>query len=185
MTGMEIAVAIISLVGGAFFSVLVQHWVDSRSREVQARRQSSTFDTLDFNGAWIAIWQTKVDGRTSLDHETINITQCKNRLFLHNEARSEDNPEGGYLWTGELTIWDNKHLLGYYVARESNVLSKGVFYFTLHYGGNLLQGGWIGCSYDGDPMAGSAVMAKTRERADEAMSRLQRSNSVIQISADE
>jgi hypothetical protein len=33
--------------------------------------------------------------------------------------------EGGYLWRGELRIWDNEVLMGWYVATEGAVRSKG------------------------------------------------------------
>ena len=100
-----------------------------------------------------------------MNGEVVNIRQDRNRLFLQNEARSLENPEGGYLWKGEIRIWDNQHLLGWYVAREPNVISKGTFYFVLHPNGGDMGGRWVGRSYDGDMSSGCCSMAREKKRA--------------------
>jgi hypothetical protein len=99
-----------------------------------------------------------------MNNEKVSVRQVRNRLFLQNEAISPDNPDGGYLWKGELEIWDNQHLLGWYVAREPNVISKGTIYFVLHSNGRDMGGRWVGRSYDGEMIEGCCAMARDKQR---------------------
>jgi hypothetical protein len=39
--------------------------------------------------------------------------------------RSEENVRGGYVWKGELRIWDNQILMGWYTATEGNSRLQG------------------------------------------------------------
>lgn len=36
---------------------------------------------------------------------------------------------GGYLWRGEVKIYDNEHIIGHYFPKEENIISKGSMYF--------------------------------------------------------
>jgi hypothetical protein len=71
--------------------------------------------------------------------------------------------EGGYLWRGELRIWDNEVLMGWYVATEGAVRSKGTMYFTLHQHGQRMTGRWVGLSCDGPIITGWGAIAGTEE----------------------
>lgn len=48
---------------------------------------------------------------------------------------------------------------------DQSVHSKGTMYFILHQHGQLMQGRWVGLSYDGKIVTGWGAMAKTEEEA--------------------
>jgi hypothetical protein len=74
---------------------------------------------------------------------------------------TQELDEGGYLWRGELRIWDNEVVMGWYVATEGAVRSKGVMYFALHQHGQRMTGRWVGLSYDGPIITGWGAIART------------------------
>jgi hypothetical protein len=43
-----------------------------------------------------------------------------------------EDEDGGYLWRGELRLWDNEILMGWYAANDGSVRSKGTMYFVMH-----------------------------------------------------
>lgn len=65
--------------------------------------------------------------------------------------------EGGYLWHGQLRLWDNELLMGWYAADDGAVRSKGTMYFVIHAHGMHLLGRWVGLSYDGKIVTGWAA----------------------------
>jgi hypothetical protein len=73
--------------------------------------------------------------------------------------------EGGYLWRGELRLWDNEILLGWYAASDGSVRSKGTMDFVLHPHGISATGRWVGLSYDGNIITGRSSMARTEAEA--------------------
>jgi hypothetical protein len=79
---------------------------------------------------------------------------------------------GGYHWNGELRLWDNEILMGWYAATEGSVRSKGTIYFALHPHGLQMAGRWVGLGYDDRIMTGWGSMAKTREAAEAVIDRL-------------
>jgi hypothetical protein len=82
-----------------------------------------------------------------------------------NAERAVPVAEGSYRWRGELRLWDNEILMGWYVAEEGAVRSKGTLYFALHPHGIHLRGRWVGLSYDGAIVTGFGAMARTEEDA--------------------
>lgn len=80
--------------------------------------------------------------------------------------------EGGYLWRGEMKLWDNEILMGWYVADEGAVRSKGVMYFVLHQHGIHTAGRWVGLSYDGPIITGWGAMAHTKDEVLAVMAHL-------------
>ena len=80
--------------------------------------------------------------------------------------------EGGYHWNGELQLWNNELLLGWYAASEGYIRSKGTMYFVLHPHGMTMSGRWVGLGYDGRIMIGWAAMGQTQEEAEDTMHRL-------------
>ena len=84
--------------------------------------------------------------------------------------------EGGYHWSGELRLWDNEILMGWYAAGEGPVRSKGTIYFALHPHGLQMAGRWVGLGYDDRIMTGWGSMAKTRESAEAVIDRLNHSH---------
>jgi hypothetical protein len=83
---------------------------------------------------------------------------------------SED--EGGYRRSGEMRLWDNEILLGWYAANDGSIRSKGTMYFALHPHGLHMSGGWVGLGYDGRIMSGWASMGETREESEKTMAQL-------------
>jgi hypothetical protein len=86
--------------------------------------------------------------------------------------------EGGYLWRGELRIWDNEVLMGWYVATEGAVRSKGTMYFALHQHGQRMTGRWVGLSYDGPLITGWGAIARTEEEVLDLMNQLREKGQV-------
>jgi hypothetical protein len=56
--------------------------------------------------------------------------------------------EGGYHWSGELRLWDNEILMGWYAANDGSIRSKGTMYFVVHPHGLNMSGRWVGLGYD-------------------------------------
>ena len=86
--------------------------------------------------------------------------------------RSAENEQGGYLWRGDLRLWDAQVLMGYYAASDGNVRSKGTMFFVLHAQGEHAHGRWIGLSYDGPVVSGYETLARDQEQAKAVMTRL-------------
>ena len=64
-------------------------------------------------------------------------------------TRGLSEEEGGYHWSGELRLWDNEVLMGWYAANDGSIRSKGTMYFVLHPHGLNMSGRWVGLGYDG------------------------------------
>lgn len=86
--------------------------------------------------------------------------------------------EGGYLWQGELRIFDNEALIGWYVADEGAVRSKGSMYFALHQHGLHATGRWVGLSHDGPIVSGWAALARTEVEVTALMNTLRSESGV-------
>jgi hypothetical protein len=71
--------------------------------------------------------------------------------------------EGSYQWRGELRLWDNEALIGWYRSTDAAVRSKGALYLALHPHGTHAWGRWVGMSYDGAVITGA--LARTPEEA--------------------
>ena len=128
-------------------------------------------DGLDLSGEWWASWQTSKDGVARIDTHTLDIAQRGERLLLDaDRARAVEH--GSYRWRGELRLWDNEALIGWYRATDSAVRSKGSMYFALHPHGTLAWGRWVGLSYDGLVITGWAALARDREQCERAIADL-------------
>jgi hypothetical protein len=53
--------------------------------------------------------------------------------------------------------------MGWYVATDENVRSKGTMFFVLHTQGEHAIGRWVGTSYDGPVITGAAALARERD----------------------
>jgi hypothetical protein len=62
--------------------------------------------------------------------------------------------------------------MGWYIADEGAVRSKGTLYYVLHNHGINLTGRWVGLSYDGPVVTGWSSMARTEDEAVALMDRL-------------
>ena len=74
-------------------------------------------------------------------------------------------PEGSYRWRGELRLWNNEALIGWYRSTDAAVRSKGALYLALHPHGTHAWGRRVGMSYDGEVITGWGAIARTEEDA--------------------
>jgi hypothetical protein len=80
--------------------------------------------------------------------------------------------EGSYRWRGELRLWDNEALIGWYRSTDAAVRSKGALYLALQQHGTHAWGRWVGMSYDGEVITGWGGMARTHEEAHKVVQNL-------------
>lgn len=122
---------------------------------------------VDLAGDWWACWQTWYNGEEILNPHQVRMRQSGDLLDVIAVTRTTDGAHeferGGYLWRGEMRIWDNEILMGWYVADEGAVRSKGVMYFVIHQHGLRMTGRWVGLSHDGPIVTGWAAMGKSEE----------------------
>lgn len=130
-----------------------------------------TSDRIKLNGTWWTAWQTFNDGQTVIATQPVGLNQHGSTIQIEALQRSDEN-EHGYLWRGELRLWDGQILMGYYAAADGNVRSKGTMYLVLHAQGEYAHGRWVGLSYDGPVITGYATLARTQDAAQAVMTRL-------------
>ena len=106
-------------------------------------------------GDWWACWQTYRGGIEDIRTATGPARQQQAELIqVETTTRGVTVEEGGYHWRGELRLWDNEILMGWYAANDGSVRSKGTMYFVLHPHGISMTGRWVGLSYDGKIVTG-------------------------------
>ena len=127
---------------------------------------------VDASGDWIACWQTFKDGVEVINPHQVRIRQHGDVADIEAVTRGTPLEEGGYLWRGEMKLWDNEILMGWYVANEGAVRSKGVMYFVVHQHGIHMLGRWVGLSYDGPIVTGWAAIARSERDAVALMAEL-------------
>lgn len=119
---------------------------------------------IDLSGQWNAMWLTTVDRMENRNRETVNVRKRWNGSWeFSNEAISADNPDGGYLWVARLELFDNKHILGYYCARDRAVLAKGTLCLELQSNGREILGVWDGLNFDQMWATGMVAMCKASQ----------------------
>jgi transcriptional regulator with XRE-family HTH domain len=133
---------------------------------------------VKLSGHWWASWQTSRSGEERIASQQVEIKQEADLLQVATISRGLSVEEGGYHWSGELRLWDNELLLGWYAATEGAIRSKGTLYFVLHPHGLNMSGRWVGLGYDGRIMTGWASMGQTREESEETMTKLMQSEGV-------
>ena len=127
---------------------------------------------VKLGGTWWASWQTFREGAEKIASQQVEIKQEGDRLQVATITRGLPEEEGGYHWSGELRLWDNEVLLGWYAANDGSIRSKGTMYFVLHPHGLHMSGRWTGLGYDGRIMTGWAAMGQTQEESEQTMARL-------------
>ena len=137
--------------------------------------------TIDLSGQWWASWQTFRDGVEKIATQQVECKQAGELIQVSTITHGLSIEEGGYHWSGELRLWDNEILMGWYAAIEGSVRSKGTMYFTLHPHGLHMAGRWVGLGYDDRIMTGWGSMAKTREGAEAVIDRLDHGHGGINI----
>ncbi|WP_218008884.1 helix-turn-helix domain-containing protein [Nocardia jiangxiensis] len=132
---------------------------------------------LNLNGDWWAAWETSKDGISRVDVHSMTATQQGDRIHLDASRAVNVDLEGGtYAWRGEVRIWDNEALIGWYRATDGAVRSKGSIYFHLHQHGQTAYGRWVGMSYDGEVIIGWGGMARKPEDAQHMVEQLIETN---------
>jgi hypothetical protein len=127
---------------------------------------------INLSGDWWASWQTSKDHEEVITLQEVRFRQEGERIDVETTTRGIAIEDGGYHWRGELRIWDNEILMGWYAAVDGSVRSKGTMYFVLHPHGQYMSGRWVGTSYDGKIVTGWGAMARTEEEATAAINEL-------------
>ena len=133
---------------------------------------------IDLTGDWWAGWQTFRDGKEFIAVQRVHITQEDDLLQVAATSRGLSDEDGGYLWRGELRLWDNELLMGWYAASDGAVRSKGTMYFVIHAHGIHLLGRWVGLSYDGKIITGWAAMAHDEDEPARLIEGLQQTHGI-------
>jgi transcriptional regulator with XRE-family HTH domain len=126
---------------------------------------------LDLSGDWWAAWQTWKDDVPRIDTHKLEVHQRGELLQLDTD-RAVPVEEGSYRWRGELRLWDNEALMGWYRSTDGAVCSKGTMYLALHPHGIHAWGRWVGMSYDGVVISGWGAMARTDDKAPQIVQEL-------------
>lgn len=127
---------------------------------------------VDLAGNWWACWQSWKDGEETINPHEIYMRQQGDKLVVTASTRGTPIEGGGYLWEGELRLWDNEILMGWYVSTEGAIRSKGTMYFVLHPHGISMVGRWVGLSYDGPVITGWGAIARTEDEVIKLMDQL-------------
>jgi transcriptional regulator with XRE-family HTH domain len=123
---------------------------------------------LDLSGDWWAAWQTWKDSVPRIDTHPLVVSQ-RGEILQLDADRATSVAVGSYRWRGDLRLWDNEALMGWYRSTDAAVRSKGTIYFALHPHGNHAWGRWVGMSFDGIVVTGWGAMARTQELVDKVM----------------
>jgi transcriptional regulator with XRE-family HTH domain len=127
---------------------------------------------ISLSGQWWASWQTSRSGEEKIATQQVEIKQEGDLLQVATVTRGLTEEEGGYHWSGELRLWDNELLMGWYASTDGSIRSKGTMYFVLHPHGLNMAGRWVGLGYDDRIMTGWASMGQTREQSEDTMTSL-------------
>ncbi len=95
---------------------------------------------VKLGGTWWACWQTFREGIQKIASQQVEIKQEGDLLQIATISRGLPVEEGGYHWSGELRLWDNEVLMGWYAANDGSIRSKGTMYFVLHPHGLHMSG---------------------------------------------
>lgn len=127
---------------------------------------------IDLSGDWWACWQSWQNDQERATPHQIRMTQRGDHIDVVAVTRGTAVEDGGYLWRGELRIFDNEALIGWYVADEGATRSKGSMYFSLHPHGRQATGRWAGLSHDGPIVSGWAALAHSEDEVAAIMAEL-------------
>ncbi|WP_433793069.1 helix-turn-helix transcriptional regulator [Actinoplanes sp. CA-252034] len=127
---------------------------------------------VNLSGDWWTSWQSFKDSQEVIAVQPVQLRQQGDLISLQTIARGRPVEDGGYHWRGELRVWDNEVLMGWYAADDGSIRSKGTLYFVLHPHGQRLEGRWVGMSHDGKIVTGFGGMARTEDEARDAITKL-------------
>ena len=124
---------------------------------------------LTLAGEWWAGWQAWKDRVETHRCQPVEIKQRGNDLDIAALRRGAEPEQGGYLWRGQLRLWDNEILIGWYAADDESVRSKGSLYLVIHPQGQQFHGRWTGLSFDGPIQSGWSAFARTEDAAQQLL----------------
>jgi transcriptional regulator with XRE-family HTH domain len=127
---------------------------------------------VNLSGDWWTSWQSFKDSQEVVAVQPVQLRQQGDLISLQTIARGRPVEDGGYHWRGELRVWDNEVLMGWYAADDGSIRSKGTLYFVLHPHGQRLDGRWVGMSHDGKIVTGFGGMARTEDEARDTITKL-------------
>jgi len=127
---------------------------------------------VKLSGEWWVSWQTFRNDVEKIATQQVELRQEGELIYVTTITRGLDAEEGGYHWNGELRLWDNEILMGWYAANDGSIRSKGTMYFVLDAHGLHISGRWVGLGYDDKIMTGWGSMAKTPDEAEAGIARL-------------
>jgi transcriptional regulator with XRE-family HTH domain len=130
---------------------------------------------VDLSGDWQACWQSQREGIEDIRVQPVRLRQRAELIQIEALDRGRALEQGGYLWSGELRLWDNEILMGWYAANDGSVRSKGTMYYVTHPHGLSMTGRWVGLSYDGRIVTGWSSMAKGEDEARGLVAKLKES----------
>jgi hypothetical protein len=113
-------------------------------------------------------------GEEVISLQQVRLSQRGDVVEVTATARGRALEDGGYRWRGELRVFDNEALIGWYVADDGAVRSKGSLYCALHQHGLHTTGRWVGLSFDGPLVSGWSTMARTEDEAVALMDELRK-----------
>jgi hypothetical protein len=169
-TTINIVISVASALFGAFLS-----WIISLIYEkYRFRQELKNNNNIDISGEdWHAAWQTSINQSEIINTERLSLTQKGNTIKIKNLEKSPENPEGGYLWEGQLKFFFGRDLMGWYNAiKKENNTSKGIMFFCYDSPKRLFIGKWVGCAYDGPLNTGFGVISKDRQKSIDILSEL-------------
>lgn len=121
---------------------------------------------VNLSGDWWSSWQTFRDGEERIALQEVQFRQQAELVQMQAISHGLKADEGGgYLWRGELRLWNNDVLMGWYAATNEATRSKGVLFLVLNGKGSAMRGRWLGESFDGKIISGWGGMARTGEDA--------------------
>ncbi len=129
---------------------------------------------VDLSGRWWTAWQTFRDGEEIHSSQEASLEQSGAKIHIEAITRGLPTEEGGYLWWGELQIFDEEIIMGWYVSSEGPVRSKGSLFLALNPHGDRLTGRWVGLSYDGMFIEGWGAVARDEQTALALIERLKK-----------
>lgn len=120
-----------------------------------------TTKRINLAGDWFAGWQTSRNGVEAIAVQQVRLEQHRDLIDVRTLTRGLSVDDGGYHWHGELRLWDNQVLMGWYTSNDDSIRSKGTMYFVVHPHGISMTGRWVGLGFDDVIMTGWSSMAKT------------------------
>lgn len=119
----------------------------------------------DLSGEWWAAWQNWQNDVENVSTHLLAVAQDAEILQLADGDRAHPVGAGSYAWRGELRIWDEEVLMGWYRTSGGHVRHIGTLYFTLHPDGSHMIGSWTGLRPAGGLARGWGAIAREKRSA--------------------